>query len=108
MSDSPSPRTDVDYAKVNGPPVGWQRLAVFDVETGRKISGVIEANAAEGWVVVMLRDADGKVMRRGDEKVTVRTHRAIVILRCHGCGAPLRPPPGWSRDLADLTLEVQP
>lgn len=89
-------KSDVDYARVKGPPKDWTRLAVFDAASGQQIHGVIEANAAEGWFIRIVRDAEGKIVRDGPERRTERVEAEILIQRTFGCGAPIRPPEGWT------------
>lgn len=89
-------KSDVDYARSEGPPADWRRLAVFDAAGGHKLRGVIEANAAEGWFIRYVFGPDGRVLRDGENMVTERVEADILIQRTFGCGAPIRPPEGWT------------
>lgn len=89
-------KSDVAYARYRGPPADWRRLRVFDAATGQQLNGVIEASAVEGWFIRYVFGEDGKILRNGPDKVTERVEAPILIQKCFGCGAPIRPPEGWT------------
>jgi hypothetical protein len=47
------------YAKVDGPPDWWMNAQVIDLDTGKEVEAVIEANASEGWIERWKTDPDG-------------------------------------------------
>lgn len=41
----------ITYAKAGGPPDNWLGLQVRDLDTGKVLDRVLEANTVQGWVV---------------------------------------------------------
>lgn len=75
------PNSDVDYARVDGPPRDWFRLVVIDASTGGEMRDVIEANAVEGWVVRHMRDGEDRLVRQPHSLRTERVAASIAIVR---------------------------
>lgn len=64
----------ITYAKVGGPPDDWCGLRVFDRDSGAEVLDVLEANAAEGWLIRLARDEAGEfyaVGQGGDAEAAV-------------------------------------
>ncbi len=55
--------TDIQYARVGGPPDDWNGLVVWDLARDEEIKEVREVNVAEGWVrrYTLARDRAGNV-----------------------------------------------
>ncbi|GEM_PF-2759377 len=51
----------ITYAKAGGPPTYWRGLKVFDLESGREVTKVVEVNAAEGWLLRFREDERGQM-----------------------------------------------
>lgn len=63
--------SDVDYAKVGGPPKDWRNLIILDATTDLELDRVIEANAAEGWVVQRVREGNRVSEQRTDMPIRI-------------------------------------
>ncbi|MBY8826096.1 hypothetical protein [Sphingomonas colocasiae] len=72
--------TDVTYACVGGPPDNWFNLLIVDAD-GVEIRDVVEVNAAEGWLVRCLRDANGRPIPGDDGYATERLEGQFRIER---------------------------
>lgn len=55
--------TGLNYAKVGGPPDDWLDIIVLDLETGKEIPDVIEANVDSGVVINWLEGCGVKRMK---------------------------------------------
>lgn len=71
--------TDILHAKVGGPPDDWQGLVVL--LDGAELLHVTEANAEEGWAIVLKRDDAGEFVAAGCDLVTEKVTGKIEIYR---------------------------
>lgn len=66
----------LDYAVVGGPPDDWADLEVIDLATGKTVDTVREVNTAEGWLVRLVLDAEGRCVLEGEgEDRHIKTER---------------------------------
>lgn len=78
---APAPRP-VLYLKSGGPPADWRDYDIIRVSSGKKMKDLIEANAYEGWVVQVRRDAAGNIQTdAGGRPRTLRLSVKIRIVR---------------------------
>lgn len=70
------------YAKVGGPPWWWHEARIIDLDTGREVERVVEANAVEGWVERYASDENGRAIVEGDELKVERLTGRFEIRRC--------------------------
>lgn len=67
----------------SGAPWDWFNVEVIDLDTGEKLNGVIEVNAAEGWLVRYARTANGdlKLDPTGEYLVSERVEGRFELRR---------------------------
>lgn len=104
----PAAGDPLPYAMVGVTKRHWN-VAVFDHDTGERIPRVVEANADEGWFLqARIDDAGQRVRDRAGDLVFDRIERKILILRCRGCGEPIRRPDHWPPHVAASPLDARP
>jgi hypothetical protein len=73
---APEPVREVPTYLKSGKTAEAQDLRVIEAESGREIKHVIEANAAEGWLV-RFDVKGGNYVREGDDLKTIREEMPI-------------------------------
>jgi hypothetical protein len=54
--------SDITYAKAGETPENWDKLTVFNNDTGEEITTCVEINTIEGWMIRFARNENGSMV----------------------------------------------
>jgi hypothetical protein len=69
----------ITYAKVGEGQ--WHDYSVIDLEMQEEICDVVEVNTLKGWVIILSRDEDGKLVPDGDDVKTEKIAGNYLIFK---------------------------